>query len=147
MQDPNSEYYRKELPDFVKKTLDTSIKRNTKIVVGDAPGIDRQVQDYLKKNKYKNVDVYSPGTQARYLASKYFGSKLVDASEFEKGSKEWLAKKDIEMTNIATKGLAIILDEGSSATRKNIERLADQGKKCLIYQLNKNGKDTRVKGL
>lgn len=53
--------------------------------------------------------------------------------------KEWLAKKDIAMTKISTKGLAIILDEGSKATRNNIDRLINQNKSVSIYELSKDG--------
>lgn len=50
-QTKDSGYYRKRLPKAIKNELKSSIKKNTKIIVGDAPGVDRQVQDYLKKEK------------------------------------------------------------------------------------------------
>lgn len=57
----DSGYYRKQLPKAVKSELDMHIKRNNKIIVGDAPGVDRQVQNYLKKKNYMNVEIYGPG--------------------------------------------------------------------------------------
>ena len=138
-QNKNSPYYRKKLNKDVQKQLDNYINKNTKIVVGDAPGIDRQVQDYLNKKVYKNVEVYGPGKQVRYSANKEWKTNAVD-SDYEEGSKEWLAVKDIKMSEIADEGFAVILDEGAKATRKNIERLNNSGKKVTVYELSKNGK-------
>ena len=137
-QDPASEYYRKELPKTIQDKLDSYMNTKVKFVVGDAPGIDRQVQDYLNNSSYKKVIIYGPNG-IRYLANKNWKTKPIKAPKFEPGSKEWLAKKDIAMAYVATKGLAVILDEGSSATRKNIQRLIDQNKSVDVYELSKHG--------
>lgn len=136
----DSGYYRRKLPRQIRKELKSSMRNKDKIIVGDAPGIDRQVQDYLKKKHYDNVEIYGPGKQVRYTANEKWKTNPIDAPEFEEGSKEWLAKKDVAMTNAATKGLAIVLDEGSKATRKNVERLIQQNKDVKIYQLDAKGK-------
>ena len=64
-QDKESGYYRKNLPKEVSKEIKKSMKAKDKIIVGDAPGIDRQVQDYLNKKNYKDVEIYGPGKQVR----------------------------------------------------------------------------------
>lgn len=74
------------------------------------------------------------------MANKKWKSHSIDAPEFEVGSKEWLAKKDIEMTRVSTRGLAITLDEGSKATKKNVERLISQNKNVRVYELSSKGK-------
>lgn len=139
-QTKGSGYYRKELPKDVKVNICNFIGQNKKILVGDAPGIDRQVQDYLNKCGYKNVEVFSPGTEARYLANPKWTNVKIDAPEYEKGSSEWLAKKDIAMSKIAAEGFAITLDEGSTATKNNIHRMREMGKKVVNYELSKKGK-------
>ncbi len=139
-QAKDSGYYRKKLPRPVRKELKGAMKSGSTVLVGDAPGVDRQVQDYLHRKKYKNVEVYSPGTKARYLADNDWTNRAVNDTEHEPGSKEWLAKKDVAMTNRATKGLAVTLDEGSTATRNNVERLRSQGKEASVYELSKLGK-------
>lgn len=144
-QSKDSEYYRKKLPKDIQKALKQYMKEDVKIIVGDAPGIDRQVQDFLKKRRYKNVEVYGPGKQVRYSANKKWKTNPIDAPEFEPGSKEWLAKKDIAMEKAATEGLAVVLDEGAKATRKNVDRLIANNKDVKVYQLNKNGKDEWAK--
>lgn len=139
-QSKHSEYYRRKLPKQIRRELNDHIYKKHKIVVGDAPGIDRQVQDYLNKKRYSNVEVYGPGKEVRYSANKKWKTNPIDAPEFEVGSKEWLAKKDIMMTKVSDLGLAVVLDEGAKATRKNVERLIEQNKDVKVYELNKNGK-------
>lgn len=139
-QTKESEYYRRKLPKEIRKELDGHIAKRNKIVVGDAPGIDRQVQDYLNKKRYSNVEVYGPGKEVRYTANKKWKTNPIDAPEHEVGSKEWLAKKDIMMTKVSDLGLAVVLDEGAKATRKNVDRLVEQNKSVKVYELSKHGK-------
>ena len=72
--------------------------------------------------------------------NKKWKTNPIDAPEYEKGSKEWLAKKDIMMAKVSDIGLAIILDEGAKATRKNVERLIEQNKDVKVYELSSKGK-------
>lgn len=137
--DPESGYFRKELPQPIKDSLNRFMKMKYTIVVGDAPGIDRQVQDYLNSGKYPFVEVYGPGKKVRYVSNNYWKTHPIDAPEFEEGSKEWLAKKDIEMERVSDMGLAVILDEGAKATRKNVERLIANNKDVSVYELSKLG--------
>lgn len=137
----DSGYYRKELPKAIQNKIDEYMKDHAYIVVGDAPGIDRQVQDYLNEKGYDAVEVYGPGKQVRYTANEKWKTNPVDAPEYEEMSPEWLRKKDIAMTNDATEGLAIVLDEGAKATRNNVERLREQGKAAEVFVLNAIGDD------
>lgn len=140
-ENKDSPYYRKRLPKKIRKELDKYIDEKVNFVVGDAPGIDRQVQNYLNSKNYRNVDIYGPGTKVRYVANKNWKTHPIDAPEYEPYSKEWLAKKDIEMERASTEGFAVILDEGASATRKNIDRLIESNKDVKVYQLNADGSD------
>ncbi len=150
-QDKESGYYRKKLPRDVRTELKKSMRKGDEIIVGDAPGVDRQVQDYLSKKRYKNVSVYGPDVEPRYKAERssswrYNPTYNPKESKHEKGSKEWLADKDVAMTNASTKGLAVILDDGANATRRNVERLRSQGKDAVTFVLSGEGKrkDHRV---
>lgn len=143
-QDKKSGYYRRKLPKGVRKDIDENIKLGNKFVVGDAPGVDRQVQKYLKKKHYNNVEVYGPGKQVRYSASKKWKTNAIDVPNAAPGSKEWLAAKDKVMQDISTKGIAVILDEGASATRKNIKALVEKNKDVRVYELGRDGKDKNV---
>lgn len=135
-QDKTSGYYRKKLPDNIRSAIDRKMKNGDTILVGDAPGIDRQVQDYLKKNKYKHVNVYATGDEPRYLANKKWETKLVDGAGHEPGTPEFNRQKDIAMTNDADEGIAVVLDKGGAkATRNNVDRLIEQNKDVDIYKL------------
>jgi hypothetical protein len=135
-QDKNSRYYRKKLPDNIKSAIDSKMKNGDTILVGDAPGIDRQVQDYLKKNRYKHVTVYATGDEPRYSANKKWNTKLVDSKGYEPGTPEFNRQKDIAMTNDADEGIAVVLDKGGAkATRNNVDRLIEQNKNVDIYKL------------
>ena len=140
----DSGYYRKDLPESIQNELKRHMHEGNKIIVGDAPGIDRQVQDFLNENDYYNVEVYGPGKKVRYSANELWKTNPIDAPEYEEGSKEWLAKKDIAMSKAANEGLAIILDEGATATRKNIRRLADDDKDVKVFSLGADGNDNWV---
>lgn len=137
-QDKESGYYRRKLPKAVRAELDAKMKNGDTILVGDAPGIDRQVQDYLKKKRYKNVEVFSPGYKGpRYNADeKHWLNRKVDVPWAEEGSPEWLAGKDKVMAEVADEGIAVILDNGAAATRKNVGRLALEGKDVSVYELS-----------
>lgn len=139
-QDKKSPYYHRKLTKNIRRELDAEMKAGNKIIVGDAPGIDRQVQDYLKKKKYKNVEVYSPGKESRYCADPSWKNHLIDDPKHKPMSPEWLAKKDKAMAKVADKGIAVILDEGSGATRNNIKRLQKKGKDVSVYQIDPNDK-------
>lgn len=140
-QTKDSPYYRRKLPKQVRSQIDERMKRGDRIIVGEAPGVDRQVQDYLKRKGYKNVEVYTSAKDPRYLANKKWKVNSVDASEYEEGSKEWLAKKDKAMTKAADEGIAVVLDKnGAKATRANVDRLIDENKDVRVYELSERGK-------
>ena len=58
----------KEIPEDVIKAVDDSRKRNYTILIGDAKGVDKNIQDMLKADNYKNVEVYHVGPRHRNLA-------------------------------------------------------------------------------
>jgi len=136
-----SPYYRKQLPKDIRRELDSAMRNHKKIVVGDAPGIDRQVQDYLKSKGYKNVEVYGPGKNGvRYSASDKWKTKTVDSGKYKPDTDEWRAEKDIFMSNIADEGLAVVLEKGGAgATRNNVKRLIEQNKNVKVYELSETG--------
>jgi hypothetical protein len=102
-QDKTSPYYQRKLPKFVRKQIKEAMRSNDTIIVGDAPGIDRQTQDYLNKKRYSNVEVYGPGYKVRYSANLKWKTHPINDPDHEPMSPEWLAKKDRAMTDRATK--------------------------------------------
>ena len=146
--DPESEYYRKELPDEVKTELDNYIKKNNNIIVGDAPGIDTQVQNYLNDKKYSNVSIYTTSKKPRHLANNKWSIHKINTFGLDPNSKDGLMMKDIAMANAAKKGFAVILENGGAgATRNNIRRLLNQNKDVKVFMLTSNKGDMYVKNI
>ena len=144
MDTPEEKYYRSSLPKQVKTELDSMMTAGSKILVGDCFGADDMVQLYLAGNRYRNVEIYVTGKEVRHNRDPgNLGWKVnhIDGSKYEKGSTEWHAVKDIAMNNASTKGLAIILDNGAKATRRNIDRFLNEGKPCYIYSLSSEGEE------
>lgn len=134
LQDKSSTYYRSGLPKAIKDEIDGYIRDKKKIIVGDAPGLDTAVQEYLAEKHYNKVVVY--GTDYTRTNKGKWKEKISDGSQYEEGSSEWHKVKDRAMQEDAMEGLAVILEKGGAgATRKNVEALISQNKKVKIYEL------------
>lgn len=139
----DSPFYRKDLPKQVTNKIDSYISGGKRILVGDAPGIDTQVQKYLANKEYKKVVIYTTEDEPRANAD-YFGKlgwKVNKISSKKKELQDRLVDKDIAMSKDATEGFAITIENGSRATRNNIDRMNSQGKEVDVFQLNSDGKD------
>lgn len=148
-QDKTSPYYRRKLPKDVRRDIKIGMKQGDLFIVGDAPGVDRQAQDYLKRKRYDRVEVYGPGTKVRYSANSKWKTHPINDPDHEPMSPEWLAKKDIAMSDRATRGIAVILDKGSHATRNNVDRMIKNHKRMRIFELedaNKRFPKSLIKG-
>ena len=138
-RDKSSPYYRERFDADVEFLLDEWMHLGVPIVIGDADGVDIEVQRYLSSRGYDDVVVYYSGDHPRNLISHNWFCQYVDASTCEPGSVEWHAQKDLKMCQVATEGLFIICDEGSKATRRNLHRLLDAAKPVEILELSKYG--------
>lgn len=130
--------YDKPITDILKNEINKMINTQTKIIIGDAPGADTRVQEYLNSKKYKNVEVYTTDKYVRNNVGKW-KVKKISSNGF---TEERLIRrqKDIAMTNAASKGLAISSedDRPDSATSLNIVRLNDSKKPIVLYDFKQN---------
>ena len=134
-----SEFYRKSLPREVRKKVDEYIRNKDHIIIGDAPGIDTEVQRYLAKKKYKDVTVYTIGKHPRaYFDEDKSLGWTVKKVKSETGDQ---ADKDRAMSDDADIGFAVTIEDGAKATRNNVKRMEDDGKNVEVFSLYKNGKD------
>jgi hypothetical protein len=99
------------LPKDVIKSLDKIMEQRFEILVGDAPGIDLLVQQYLKSKDYKAVTVFHAYQKPRNNAG--FCTVKVDGSYTD---------RDKFMCSQADFGLAI-WDGFSKGTAENIKRV------------------------
>ena len=67
----------KEIPKDIIKSVDDCRKKNYTILIGDAPGIDKNIQDMLKADNYKNVEVYHVGPSPRNLSDRDWIVRLI----------------------------------------------------------------------
>lgn len=107
----------KEIPDVVIKSVDNSREMNYTILIGDATGIDKSIQDMLKADNYKNVEIYHVGPTPRNFADRAWINKriLVDTDNeklFKDGkyTREAQMMKDKAMVDDADFGLVIWRD-------------------------------------
>lgn len=131
----DSGFYRKSLPKPISDKLDDYISKKYHILIGDAPGIDTEVQKYLAKKKHRNVTVYTIEQEPRFFATKDlgWGVKVINGTE--------QTAKDKAMCKDAHAGFAITIENGASKTRKNIERMGKDGKPTIVFELKENGTD------
>ena len=107
----------KEIPEDVIKAVDDSRKRNYTILIGDAKGVDKNIQDMLKADNYKNVEVYHVGPRPRNLSDREWIDRRIPvdiANEkfFKNGNytREAQMLKDKAMSDDADFGLVIWKD-------------------------------------
>jgi hypothetical protein len=125
----------KKLPQLVEMSLKKIIEQNIEVVVGDADGIDKTIQNYCKKMNYSNVTVYSIYSVPRNFI-KGFKKKHISISIDSKSEREKQRVKDEAMT-IETDYSFIIWDGKSKGSYQNALRALDYQKKIRIY-LNQN---------
>lgn len=125
--------YDSPLNKQMKIEVDKIVNAGSKILIGDAPGADTRVQDYLSDKGYKNVVVYTTDVEARNNVGNWKVVKI-DASNFEDESTA-RRQKDIAMTNASTRGFGIMPenDRPDSAMSNNVNRLLDSNKFVKIF--------------
>lgn len=126
------------IPGTVKRELDNVVAAKSKIIIGDAPGADTRVQDYLSSVGYRNVTVYTTDDRVRNNVGNWTVKKI--SGNGKETEREVRAQKDIAMSNAATKGIAISSDDdrADSATSLNIKRLIESNKSVQFYDFKKD---------
>jgi hypothetical protein len=100
------------------------------ILIGDAPGVDNAIQQYLADKHYENVWVFHMGDRYRNNLGQW-KTKAIAATSSQKGS-EFYALKDVEMAKEADYGL-LVWDGRSRGTRNNVHNLLKRGKPVVVF--------------
>lgn len=103
------------LPSAAIESLDRIIELELKVIIGDAPGIDSLVQQYLQSKNYQKVTVYFAAWQGSGRPRNTHGYPAVPVP----GS---YSERDAQMCSDCTYGLAI-WDGHSRGTLANIKRV------------------------
>ena len=130
--------YDKPLNRDMRAEVDKIIKANSQILIGDAPGADTRVQEYLAKKGYSNVVVYTTDPQVRNNVGGWEVRTISGNGETEE--RLIRRQKDIAMTEASTRGLAIMPedDRPDSAMSLNVNRLRDSGLRVRIYDYKRH---------
>lgn len=120
------------LNNTVKKRLLNIVNQNFTVFVGDANGIDKQIQDFFHSMNYNKVKVFASNGKARNNIGQWEIEKVKVAPNV-KGF-EFYAAKDLEMASQADCGF-MIWNGKSKGTLNNMFNLVKLNKKVLVYMI------------
>lgn len=114
----------------IRDRLTNILSQHFDIVVGDANGADKAVQQYLTNESYPHVTVFCAGNTCRNNVGNWNVSNIqVDSSL--KG-REFYTQKDKAMAEVADYGF-VLWDGKSAGSYNNILELLKRNKKALVY--------------
>ena len=119
------------MPSAVQMRLDRIIEKEHHVVVGDANGADKAVQQYLAKRAYRNVTVYCSGDTLRNNVG-HWTTQRVDTGLAERTFR-FFAAKDREMAKVAEFAM-MIWDGKSPGTILNVLRVIRDGKIAVVFR-------------
>ena len=118
-----------KLPSPAVKKIDSIISKNFTILIGDAKGVDLQVQKYLFSKNYNNVIVYFVGLKIRNNIGNWRTKEIF--GDNNKRGRELYTLKDIAMAEDADYGL-MIWDGLSQGTLSNIKEMKNRNKPFFV---------------
>jgi len=118
-----------ELNGVIRARLDDFIHRGDSILIGDAKGADRAVQQYFAERQYPNVEVFCVEECRNNMGA--WPIRNVAPPRTRKDF-SYYAAKDIAMSREAGCGV-MFWDGKSKGTLQNIVNLMDAGKRTLVY--------------
>jgi hypothetical protein len=118
------------LPAEVKKRLDTMIEKRFQILVGDANGADKALQQYLAHKDYPNVIVHCMERHCRNNIG-HWPTRELAAPKGVRGF-DFYSIKDRAMADAAEYGL-MLWDGKSKGTINNVVNLSRGQKPVVVY--------------
>lgn len=113
----------------IREKLDDFISRHCAILIGDANGADKAVQEHFADRQYQHVLVYCMDRCRNNVGD--WPTKHVEAPGMRKDF-AYYAAKDLAMAQDAKCGV-MLWDGKSKGTLNNVQQLLSQGKKALVY--------------
>ncbi|MBD3410580.1 MAG: hypothetical protein GF419_10305 [Ignavibacteriales bacterium] len=110
--------------------LENVVSNGMTILVGDANGADKAVQQFIAESGYDNVVVYHVGDRPR----NNLGEWRTESVDTDRKTKDYLyyTSKDRRMAEDADYGF-MIWDGESAGTYSNLLELVTRNKKSLVY--------------
>jgi hypothetical protein len=119
----------------VYQKLDGLLEKNPAIVIGDAAGVDKSIQQYLHAKGYRDVEVFCSGDRCRNNLGNWPTMQVMVNSS--RRDFDFYATKDLRMSEEASFGL-MIWDGESAGTLMNVLRLIKQNKSVIVFEAPKN---------
>lgn len=116
----------------VQRRIDRMIEKRLPVIVGDANGADKAVQDYLRSKDYDLVEVFCSGGACRNNRGGWPTRTVPVPSGGKRKDFSFYATKDRAMAEEATVGL-MLWDSESVGTVMNVLRLIQRHKKVVVY--------------
>jgi hypothetical protein len=113
----------------IRARLDDLINRRCSILIGDANGADKAVQQYFAKREYANITVFCMEECRNNVG--HWPTRHVEPPT-ERKDFSYYAAKDLAMCREAKCGV-MFWDGKSKGTLQNVLNLIGAGKKTLVY--------------
>jgi hypothetical protein len=123
----------KSLSETALAYLEDVIKGNHVVLIGDAHGVDKAVQQYLAREDYQNVTVYFSGERVRNNIGNW-QIKQIPNPEGLKG-RSLYQLKDKAMARDCDRGF-MVWEGKSKGTKDNMDYLTELGKHYLVIREN-----------
>lgn len=125
------------LPAEVFRTINTIETKNIHIIIGDAKGIDKIVQEKLSRDEYYNVTVYTIYNKPRNITSQNFNVKQIN---YDKNLKSERAKQKYKDTAMAEDCdyMLIIWDGKSKGSYTNLLNALHMNKPFKVFYTKAN---------
>ncbi|MBM4296407.1 MAG: hypothetical protein FJ143_01560 [Deltaproteobacteria bacterium] len=114
----------------LRKRLEQIVEKRLAVLVGDANGADRAVQDFFREREYPNVVVFCTGGQCRNNLGRW-PDRTIKPPHHTRDF-EYFTAKDAAMANEADYGL-MLWDGDSAGTLVNVARLVAFHKPVVVY--------------
>jgi hypothetical protein len=118
------------LSDEVRQRIDNIVQKGYSVLVGDANGVDKAVQQYLFNKNYRNVFVYCVGEKCRNNVGQWKTKCVKEPSKIK--DFHYYTIKDLEMVKDTDYGF-MIWDTKSKGTLNNIVNLLRENKTVIVY--------------
>ena len=118
------------LHEKVQERINKIVSSNFDVVVGDADGVDKSIQECLAKQQADRVTVYCTGDTPRNNIAKWPVHSV--SSKAKVGTRAYFTAKDLEMARRSDYGL-MIWDCKSTGTLSNVIELLKEKKKSVVF--------------
>lgn len=118
------------LNEQVRTRADKMMSEGLQVLVGDASGADKAIQEFFADRRYSRVLVFFSGESPRNNVGDW-PTQAVNVDHAKRDFK-FYAAKDLAMSEAADYGL-MVWDGDSQGTVNNILNLLERGKKVVVY--------------